>query len=309
MTGIKNDEEHYLDLQNNFISIALQDKDHPSLPPISVAIYCCVAQRLGLRAYPCGFPLHALAIIKPVDGLDMDGRAIHSPEEAKPMYLDPFRSDEEVPVSDLQNQLADMGVSMSEYGALLDSSSTVDIIRRTARNIITAVQKPPHIHASNSSRVDSATAFYGALWALLLLPKGSLVVDDMRRAQFLPYVMEHLKNQYFMDVGLAELYVLPMFKSFVPTQDTTRLIRASESEPKTAKRRGHPNRTEVKYCVGQVFSHIRYRYQAVIIGWDMECEASEQWMSHMSVDDLASGRHQSFYHVLYVFHTPPDHAC
>ena len=301
MIGIKNNEEHYHDLQNNFISIALQDKDQPSLPPISVAIYCCVAQRLGLRAYPCGFPLHALAIIKPVDGLDMDGRAIHSPEEAKPMYLDPFRSDEEVLVSDLQNQLADMGVSMSEYGALLDSSSTIDIIRRTALNIITAVQKQPHMHAINSSSLDSATAFYGALWALLLLPKDTSVVNDMRRAQFLPYVMEHLKNQYFMDVGLAELYVLPMFKGLrpvVPTYDTTRLIRARESEPKIAKQRSPANRIKVKYRVGQVFSHIRYHYQAVIIGWDMECEASEQWMSHMNVDDLASGRHQSFYHVL-----------
>lgn len=285
------------------MGIALQDKDHPSLPLISVAIYCCVAQRLGVRAYPCGFPFHVLAVIKPVEDLDMDGRMTHSPEDVKPIYMDPFQSDHEVPISDLQHQLAAMGVSSTDYGALLDSSSIAEIIRRTARNIINAIQKGSHIHTNRasfrSSLVDSDSAFYGALLALLLLPESTSTRIGMQRA--LPYIVEHLKNQFYMDVSLVEQYVLPIFKNLRPIvalHHSTRLIRATDSEPKASKRRSQATRTKVKYRVGQVFGHVRYAYQAVIIGWDIECGATEEWMSQMSVDNLAYGRHQSFYHVL-----------
>lgn len=315
LAGIKNDG-HYYDLQTNFIGLALQGKDHPTLPLIYVAIYCCVAQRLGLRAQPCGFPFHVLAIIKPVEGFDMDGKAIHSPEEAKAMYMDPFRSIHEVPVSDLQNRLAAMGLPMSEREALLGSSSTIDIILRTARNIINAIKTPSRLHTSlaslGPSPINSASAFYGAHWALLLLPENTSVINGIQRARYLPHVMKPLRDQFFMDVGLAELYILPILRSlrpFMPIRDTISLIRASESEPKIAKRRSQANRTKVKYRIGQVFSHIRYHYQAVIIGWDVECGASEEWISHMSVDNLDHGRRQSFYQVLYVNYTPFDDVC
>jgi F-box protein 21 len=233
----------------------------------------------------------------------MDGRVIHISEGATPMYMDPFHSDHEIPVSDLQHQLAAMGVSSTEYGALLDSSSITEIIRRTARNIISAIQKGSHIHTTRasfcSSLVDSDSAFYGALWALLLLPENTSMRMGMQRA--LPYIVEHLKNQFFMDVGLVEQYVLPIFtdlRPIVALHHSTRQIRATDSETKVSKRRSQATLTKVKYRVGQVFRHVRYAYQAVIIGWDMECGATEQWMSQMSVDNLAYGRHQSFYHVL-----------
>ncbi len=316
LTGIK-DDEYYYNLQNNFIGMALQDNDHPSLPLISVAIYCCVSQRLGLCAYPCGFPFHVLAIIKPAKDLSMDGRRIQSSEDSEPIYMDPFRSDHEIPVSDLRGQLAAMGVSKSEYGGLLDSSSTIDIVGRTARNIINAIHNGPHIHntsaSSGSPAIDSDSAFYGALWALVLLPEGSSAVNDTQKARYLPYVMEHLKNQFSMDIGLAEQYILPIFDSVAeqfilpifnnlrPVAaicETARAIRASESEPKSAKRRTRTDANNVKYQVGQFFTHMRYRYQAAIIGWDSECGATEEWMSQMSVDNLVHGRHQSFYHVL-----------
>lgn len=304
--GFKNGGHNY-DLQTNFIGLALQGKDHPTMPLVYVAIYCCVAQRLGLRAQPCGFPFHVLAIIKPVEGFDLDGKAIHSPEEVKSMYMDPFRSTNEVPVSDLQNRLAAMGLPISEREALLESSSTIDIILRTARNIINAIKTPSRLHNSLASlppfSINSASASYGAHWALLLLPEKNVSeLMGVLRAQYLPDVMGPLRDQFFMDVGLIEPYILPIFRClrpFVP-HDTVGPIRVSESEPKFAKRRTHAIRTKVKYGIGQVFSHKRYHYQAVIIGWDVECGATEEWISQMSVDNLDHGRRQSFYQVLCV---------
>ena len=302
----RNDGNGY-GLQTNFIGLALQDKDHPTLPLIYVAIYCCVAQRLGLRAQPCGFPFHVLAIIKSVEGFDLDGNAFHNLEEPKAMYMDPFRSTDEVPVSDLQNRLAAMGLPTSEHEALLDSSSTIDIILRTARNIINATKAPSHPHNSLASLpsfvIDPASARYGAHWALLLLPEKNVSeLMGVLRAQYLPDVMGPLRDQFFMDVGLIEPYILPIFRClrpFVP-RDTVGPIRASESEPKVAKRRTQAIQTKVKYSIGQVFVHRRYHYQAVIIGWDAECGATEEWISQMSVDNLDHGRRQSFYQALCV---------
>lgn len=307
--GSINDGNGY-GLQTNFISLALQDKDHPTLPLIYVAIYCCVAQRLGLRAQPCGFPFHVLAIIEPIEGFDLDGKAIHSPEERKAMYMDPFQSTDEVPVSDLQNRLAAMGLPMSEREALLNSSSTIDIILRTARNIINATKAPSRLRNSLASLpsilVDPASARYGAHWALLLLPEKNVSeLMGVLRAQYLPNVMGPLRDQFFIDVGLIEPYILPIFRClrpFVPP-DTVGPIRASESEPKAAKRRTQATITTVKYSIGQVFIHRRYHYQAVIIGWDVECGATEEWISQMSVDNLDHGRRQSFYQALCVSFT------
>jgi len=60
---------------------------------------------------------------------------------------------------------------------------------------------------------------------------------------------------------------------------------------------------EALYRVGDLFRHRRYRYRAVITGWDATCQASEQWMQQMGVDALPHGRSQSFYHVLVEDHS------
>ena len=71
LTGItSNDEYHHI--RHNFIGLALLDKNHSSLPLISVAIYCCVARHFGLDAHPCGFPFHVYAMVYPPQGLVID---------------------------------------------------------------------------------------------------------------------------------------------------------------------------------------------------------------------------------------------
>ena len=51
----------------------------------------------------------------------------------------------------------------------------------------------------------------------------------------------------------------------------------------------------VKYTPGTVFKHRLFGYRGVIMGVTPVCEASEQWIQQMRVDDLPGGRLQPFY--------------
>lgn len=283
-------DKSYHDLQNNFIGIALRDPNHPSLPPVSVAIYCSVATRLGVNAHPCGFPFHLIAIVKPPPGSDLAGRAINDSTQGKPMYLDPFRSDNEVLVEDLQSQLSAMAIAPSNHPMLLGPASTAEVVQRTARNIISSVH---HDDRNDNLKPEVDDAFYAALWALLLLPE---VSPSTTQSQCLNHFVEYLEKEFFMDVGMVEAKILPRLRThghYELILGTLRVIRAGDSMGR--ERRTRDSAQEVKYHVGQVFIHRRYNYVGVIVEWDLE---SEDWNSRGEFAEMARGRYQRFYRVL-----------
>lgn len=318
-TGVK-DSSKYHELQNNFLGVALFEDDHPSLPLISVAIYCCIARRLGLDAHPCGFPFHVLAVIKPSRDCDLDGSRVIEEATPAPMYMDPYRTQQETPVADLISQLQSMGVSPLSHTTYLEASSVGDIVLRSGRNIINSVQYA-YSNAMTGQRHESAdhltlmftfpdmeSSFYSALWALLLLgmpPAGDrLPLQAGTRRQYLPYIIQHLESHFPMDVALIEEHIEPLFENSGERgqlRDTVRVMRAGDLMAKQLKPRSKEVTEQVRYRVGQVFKHKRYSYLAVITGWDVECAAGEHWMAQMRVHELPRGKHQSFYHVLYVF--------
>ena len=318
LTGISHDEDkHYHDLQNNFIGIALQDPSHPSLPLTSTAIFCCVADRLGLEARACGFPFHVVAIVKPSEGMDLDSNPLPVGQDADPMYLDPFRSDNEIPVAHLISRLRLVGASESSHTVLLEPSSVPEIVLRTARNIMASVQESHrqamarrlgHEHVLLvSSFPDLEGAFYGALWASLLLGTSQdadgPAFASTRRRNYLPPFVEHFETHFPIDANLIEDEVMPLFHGlaeYAQLRDSVRVMRSVDSMPKQVKRRSKEISQRVQYRIGQVFVHRRYNYLAVITGWDVECGADEHWMAQMRIHELARGKHQSFYHVLSV---------
>ena len=299
-TGISG-KSHYHDLQNNFIGIALQNEPHPSLPLVSVAIYCCVAQRLGIDAQPCGFPFHMLAIIKPSPGRTLDGRHTVSGTSSEPMYMDPFRSNQEVYVKDLRSQLERLGISPSNFPELLGVSSTAEIVRRSAKNIITSLQAIRRNHDAAHSFPNVDGAFYAAVWALLLLPEGSTITAGAQRANRLSHITELIEKHFLTDTWLIEKYILPLIEDgpqHGQLQKTIRVIRTTDHMPKNVKGRTSDSLRNVIYKVGQIFHHKRYHYKAIITGWDVECAATDDWMAHMGVHELQRGKYQGFYHVL-----------
>ena len=237
------------------------------------------------------------------------------------MYMDPFRSAEEVLVESLESQLKSMGVSPGDHPEYLNPLPVVDVAIRNARNIINSVQTAHQSALGRGARVRSPdlanaavfpemeSAFYGALWASLMIgayphPDGPFGASRTRM-RYLPYVLEHFEMHYPIDVPLIEQYLTPLFEFHgdggeSQLRETMRVMRVADKEPKHPKRRTKEISRHVHYKIGQVFGHKRYNYRAVITGWDSECSAGEHWMAQMRVDDLPKGRHQSFYHALYV---------
>lgn len=305
LVGISTDDQYH-DLQNNFIGIALQESNHPSLPLISVAVFCCVAMRLGLDARPCGFPFHVLAIVKPPPGRTVDGYEADPSQASIPMYMDPFRSSQETDVQNLKAQLRSLGVPSDKYPEFLGASDVQEIVRRCATNIITSVQAlPRHDGAGPNFTVHSFPemdgALYGALWSLILLPEEDPRPASLQRARYLRFVVEKMESDYLNDVGLIEEHILPYVSNRSQHEsliNTIRVVRTGDHMPKQIKHRTLDTERKVHFEVGQVFHHKRYNYQAVITGWDVECQAGDQWIEAMNVRSLPRGQYQSFYHVL-----------
>ncbi|PTU22230.1 hypothetical protein P175DRAFT_0457735 [Aspergillus ochraceoroseus IBT 24754] len=296
LTGIEPGREYHC-LAHNFLGIALNDPGHNSLPLVSAAIYCHVAQRLGLNARPCGFPFHVHVIIMPPAGSDVDGNFVSANIRGEPIYMDPFRTDNETPVADLRSQLNFLGASPMEQTTFLDESWTSEIVLRCSKNILNSVQRITQFPRAQLIPVDVVCAKYAALWSCLLLS------DPSRPAELrhpLLGLMELLATDFPSDIYLIEQYIAPIFHDtleFEHIRENLHIIRRVDEIPKQVKQRS-PEHKGVIYRVGQVFRHRRYNYTAIITGWDAECGAGDDWMRRMGIDRLQSGRHQSFYHVI-----------
>ncbi|KAI6709260.1 hypothetical protein JHW43_008207 [Diplocarpon mali] len=316
LTGLSS-ELAYRDLQNNYIGIALQDQDHPSLPLISVAIFCVLGQRLGLNAQCCGIPSHAHAIIIPADGETLDGKQVAPGEKpAEPMYMDPYRSDDEVPLSSLRIMLTEWGVQQRQFAELLSDSTIASVVLRTSRNILATVQDyrssatsnvitgHPTIRLHANPYADLDNAFYSALWAHYIFGNPLRRVGaTSTQSQFIPLILERVERLFPMDTSFIEQYIMPLYMDSAnqeqwELQEALRVLRAADQAPKQLRRRDKPATMDVKYKIGQVFRHKRYAYTAVITGWDIECGMNSDWIAHNNVDELSKGRNQSFYHSL-----------
>lgn len=315
LTGLSSDIA-YRDLQNNYIGIALQDADHPSLPLISVAIFCALGQRLGLDARCCGIPSHAHAMVIPPQGETLDGRELApGATPADPMYLDPYRSDDEVPLSSLRVMLAEWGILQPQFSGALSDSTTAEVVLRTSRNILATVQEfrahatstdntgHPTIRLHSNPFADLDNAFYSALWAHYMFGNPPRRVGTTAQNQFVPLILERFERLYPMDATLVERHVIPLYDDQPdrPSEllEALRVVRAADQTPKQLRRRNTPaSKDGVKYHVGQVFRHRRYAYTGVITGWDIECGMGSDWIAHNNVDSLSRGRNQSFYHAL-----------
>lgn len=215
--------------------------------------------------------------------------------------MDPFRSHQEVYVKDLRAQLQSLGISPSNFPELLGASSTAEIVHRCAKSIITSLQAIRRGHNSGHSFADVDGAFYAAVWAVLLLPERSTFTAGAQRANCLSHITELIEKYALTDTWLIEKYILPLTEDRTQHEqlrNTIRIIRTTDHMPKNIKGRTSDLLRNVQYKVGQIFQHKRYRYKAVITGWDAECAATDGWMAHMGVHELPRGKYQGFYHVL-----------
>lgn len=300
------DDRDYHNIEHNFLGRALFSQEKNSLPIITAIIYCYVLRQLGLRAAPCGFPLHVHAIVQPPSGLDLAGEPLPSDTPDPPtLYMDPFRTHTPIPYSSLLSQLQFLTrpVTAADHAAFLSASNPRDITIRCARNILNSIQRSA---VSRTGRpIDPTSAHYAALWALVLLPTS---VTPFR--QFLVLLMHIFAEKFPHDVGMVERYILPLTGRLgTEHEQICEEVRLADAKaPWTVQRRdggrGGGAADRVRFRVGQVFRHSRFRYTAVVTGWDEKCDADEEWIRRMGVDRLTAGRRQAFYHSLYVCASP-----
>ncbi|GAB1734834.1 hypothetical protein NU195Hw_g6008t1 [Hortaea werneckii] len=225
-------EENYHALRNNFISMALFEEPHTSLPLQSVAIYCAVARRLGVNARPSNYPHHVHAVIEAPSTHTLDGKPRpithpprpdndddQPPDETEIMHMDPWRSSTETPRSDLLTRLIQMGIPPSHHPHCLAATSNLEIALRTGRNLMNSVSEArdlAHTGVPNPSTSppvpDIDAAWYSMLWSMFILGESSAASALHRRRQILPYLIEHYQAHFPEDLGLIERIVPPLLE-------------------------------------------------------------------------------------------------
>ena len=338
--GVREDDD-YRNLPNNFVSLALADPNHEALPLICAVIYCSIAQRLGLKAHPIGFPMHVYVVVRSPKGQTLDGKPaeiLELTEEdwkdrnptpgvlyavkgaggivykcyPESMFIDAFHPGDEVPVELLKANLSRMGFTSDLHAQYLKPMSTVELLVRTGNNIMESCQNPLNRLAPVESP-DTELAYYSAMWIPALLsnpPPGSNLRFRLETNAILATLCWFIKY-YPWDANLIEDHIIPLFRDKPQYYRLVEPVETARLDDLTLRVKcRHPEaKVKVKHKIGQVFTHRRYGYEAVIIGWDTCYSRNEAWIQQMGVDGLSGGRNQSFYSGLLVNLVPRLASC
>lgn len=296
LTGLENQQLDYRNLRNCFIGQALRDPKHESIPIISSAIYCCIAERVGIQAECFLAPICVHVVVTAPHGYDLD---LNRSNDEHQMYLDPFATDGEVPVDSLEHLVSHGDMTIAD---LRNSGTVFAITTRTAHNIEAS-------HAAGSRRPDTLStskllhghpainrqlALYATRWALLILQVPFTHMWKERRSQLLRHILrdwpedEWIMSKYVMTQGQRtgtdeamtqmEMYVMNQVQS----PDQSGMVHNEFTDDRVAP-----------FRLGQIFVHKRYQWLGAIVGfyevppasWGIFDAASEGISATQSTDE------------------------
>lgn len=333
LTGLagQRDEEFY-SLRNNLISIALCQRDHPSLPLISTAIYCAIARRVGLEAHPVNYPgtIHAIVYPKPASTVNLNGEPIHTSkpkdlsDDSYYLYLNLFDSDNEVSYRSLHTPLVGTHPSSEIAKYLGPCTNAREMLSRTANNLQNVREINMDWYDTVLQEPDYASGFIppsvlDAAGRLAPIDIGGhrpplhahnmlqIIVNQAPDYAVMKAILD-VHNEKTLDTHTITHLLLPL----LPDDSESRvrlelhlhqLLLDDEHAPPPKKRADINNvaKDATKHPVhrvGTYFQHRKYHYKGVIVGWDSHCAQSEAWMWQMGVDRLQRARKQPFYPVL-----------
>ncbi|CCU83137.1 F-box domain-containing protein [Blumeria hordei DH14] len=281
----------YLDLKNYYIGTGLNKPGHPLSSLTCVIIYCALGKKIGLDARVCNIPGSSYAMIFPNPDESL-GPPYSDEEELENniIYLDPNRFMEEISITTLRQTLSGLGLPPKKDSEYLTQLGVSSVIQHMSRCILASVSLHRTRDGKNLIRrflpatqaefhSDMKNAYYSALWAnIMFINHLKHQADKLKQRRLIRILLDEYISKYPMDGSLIEKHILPLHDNsqdpeFSRIKTTLNFVRTSDKTPKRTKL-CRSNFKNVKYKVGQVFSHKRYRYIAVITGWDSEVRES-----------------------------------
>ncbi|GKZ88864.1 hypothetical protein AnigIFM59636_009998 [Aspergillus niger] len=227
----------------------------------------------------------------PPIGYDIDDNVIEDGTRGSPIYMDPFRSEKETPITDLEYQLNFLGVTAVERANFLAESHPSEVVLRCSKNILNSVQRMTRFPDMRLSPVEVVCAKYAAIWSSLLLSDLARPTDIRHN---LLWLMELFASEFPSDIHLIEQYVAPLLHGtpeYEHILESLHVMRAADEIPKQVKRRSSQRR-QVKYCVGQVFRHRRVEDKSVRYVAEENIEPMDPELSELSSSLVAvAGKH------------------
>lgn len=281
-----------------------------------VCVFVSLVRRMGLRAAPVGFPgnVHAW-IALPSTSNDVGRSDWESAPPVRELRVDVFHADEEpfLGSASLRELLGNMGVPRSEHGEVLTPSSAGDMVLRAANNILHSVtcvhffsarayiggtdillsRRVQHFIDDSIMPETRAAALYTAATTILLARP---TAPDC--IQYTNAITTVIRSQFPLDttpvLSYLTTHAFPSGPIHTRLSDAAIEIKDDEG-PGPAKDRAKEG---VEWWVGMMFRHKRYGYVGLVLGWDGECKAGDEWIRAQNVDDLPRGRGQPFYKVV-----------
>ncbi|KAF8807836.1 hypothetical protein BYT27DRAFT_7139292 [Phlegmacium glaucopus] len=261
-------------VMNNFPHAYLTTNKQ-TLPICLVHIFTAIATRLGLNASPINFPGTVLAHVLRHEG---DEPIIVNTSVTHPMNA-VLNSQNPPPMA---THLPGLALALSTTTQSLQPCTGVLMLLRASRNILSSLMSIPDVPPS---------VFHPSLLLSICVHLLFQADDDT--------LDRLLSNIYLkaLDCILLLDCLAPSLVERCQTMVRFRCQAVLHAEAVAAFNIHNRAGKLIKYFVGMAFVHARYKYVGFIYGWDVNCDASEDWMGHMTIDSLPRGRNQPFYNV------------
>lgn len=223
--------ERYRALKNCLVGLTIWSV-RTAIPLTLVAIFCAIARRISLKASPCGYPFHVLAIVS-------------DEETGERFYFDPFSPDiKRLERETLEVEIARFGPAFIDK--FLSPATTTEMVIRTADNMIETLQQGSTeraLQAHGYPEVDENAALYAALTIMVVLRPGPVPINVVH------HMTEHLPGDFPMDVRFLEEELLPKVEA--PNErnqlkNVCNALRSVDVMPRIASRRNTPENREVR---------------------------------------------------------------
>ncbi|XP_041347662.1 F-box only protein 21-like [Gigantopelta aegis] len=278
--GFRGNDLMYYSPENSFINKVLETRK--GIPITLCILYSCVARRLGVLCEPVNFPTHFL--------LRWMENPMASPNQQY-TYIDVFRKGIFMKQEECCAVL-DIPASMGSNNDIYHSVAPQQVFERMARNLV-------GIGRHQSQMGDTLMCLRNALELLLTISPDDL---EMRLLEVriylhlninLPQVLDSLQRIADLDASRMGVVAYLQQEAEMQMQENN-----SSKNNKKKKLKLREDNKDVKFSVGMVMKHKRYLYMCVIYGWDNTCQASDEWILQMGVNNLPYKQHQPFYNVL-----------